>query len=119
MKTILYGIIVILSLSSCSLLREDTITTITGKPINVSTSCDKWDNSIIMVVLEIGEQKYVLAHSYIGALPRKIAEATALIQSEIAKGNEGKVELLGSYSGDSEFVMQRLSVSGNFPVDFR
>lgn len=115
------GIIVMLALGG-GCLSSGNDTTIAGKPIHVSVTQHHFDGSHrIIVVLNTGERD-VLAYTPLVLYSKKITEAISLIQSEIAKGSEGKIELRGKgYDPDNDdyrFIIRTLVVNNHPPVDF-
>lgn len=115
MKTILcvIGIIVVFVLSGCDEVSKEKYATITGKPISVAIASGD-SCGVIAVVLEVNYQQVLCKSSWLGNI--KIAEASAIIQSEIAKGNEGQVELNGYYTKEG-FIIEHVKVNG-ISVDF-
>ena len=95
---------------------EPKYETITGLPISVGEFYDHGYGSIATVIVG-GEGKIILAE-YVGGLNTKTAaRAQALIQSEIADGDNEPIELRGFYETDGTFKMQSLKANG-YNVEF-
>lgn len=101
------------------IINSTNVQTIRGKPISVSETYGQ-STGTVATVLDVEGNK-VLAHVSLdqnsgGNRITTVAQATALIQSEINDGDDDLVELTGKYV-DGVFQMSSLSANG-YKVDF-
>ena len=95
---------------------ESKYETITGLPLSVGEFYDHGYGSIATIIVG-GEGKIILAEYFGGLNTKTAAKAQALIQSEIADGDNEPIELRGSYQADGTFKMQSLKANG-YGVEF-
>lgn len=120
----LIGLIAAITIPSMLKLRENSVndsrnqekySVIIGRPISVALGVGDNTGSIA-AVLEV-DNKRVLAISSSLAWRLDCTEATALIQSEIANGNEGQIELRGNYTKEGKFVIKAIKAN-SLSVEF-
>ncbi|MBI2047167.1 hypothetical protein HYT26_03325 [Candidatus Pacearchaeota archaeon] len=115
---ILLGILMVFVIGGCTEMQEENTeekypSVIIGKPISVAPdSGGSFD--YIAVVLEV-DGKNVLAITDVEQ-DKELTAAIAIIQSEIAKGDEGQIELRGHYpdygNDKGRFIIQSVKANG-------
>jgi hypothetical protein len=112
----------VLTFSGCDRNPEPKYTTITGRPISLGESSGNWGGEV-SVYVQVGKEQVLACTNWIGKYEtgsdclQAAAKAQALVNSEIAKGDFGRVELTGNYDSASNIQFKINSVRvGRFNI---